>query len=83
MLIAMFTAESGMAGRLITYHHGRFILESEGEVTPARIMTLDQLDLLEWAHPALRSWTASLVPDDSIPSRLTARDVWPPFREAG
>ena len=83
MLIAMFTAESGMAGRLVTYHHGRFILESEGEVTPARIMTLDQLELLEWAHPALRPWTASLVTGDSLPARRAPRDVWSPIREAG
>lgn len=80
MLVAMFTRESGMVGRLITHHHGRFILEDEGEIDAARVAAFAWLDLIEWAHPILSSWVLEQVADVSVRSPLRGGERRPSRR---
>jgi hypothetical protein len=81
MFVAMFTWESGMVGRLITYHQGRFVLENEGAIEAARVLAFDRLDLIEWVHPGLRSWVADQVGDASVRVHLTKGEGWTPFQD--
>jgi hypothetical protein len=54
MLVPVCGADSDAAGRLVTYHRGRFILKGDSAISGARGPTCDELELLEWAHPSLR-----------------------------
>ena len=70
MLIATFGANTGWAGKTISFENDTFVLEGYGSIQAADVMEYDRQGHLAWVNDGTRAWVGAKARKETRPSSI-------------